>query len=352
MNKTEFTVNSIKVLGRDLEREESISYWARYYMCECICGKVFSVYGRYMLKIISCGCVSKTKHGASRHPLYAVWRGAKDRCHNLNSWHYKNYGAKGVFLDPVWFDVETGFPDFYAWSLANGWAPGLELDRIDVNGPYSPENCRYVSRKDNCRNKRKTVKVLYKGEERILAELIESSPLDGHLIRSRIKKGWDIERALTELPTNQRKELPTSKRLLRTLNKIKTRCYVASDEAYHNYGGRGIIVCEEWRQPFEGVKRFISWALENGYTKDLQVDRIDVNGPYSPENCRLVTSKVNNRNKRETLMGLYEGEIRPLMDIYEETHPPVTYYAFCKRIRKGWSIEEAITTPLNARSPK
>ncbi len=77
------------------------------------------------------------------------------------------------------------------------------------------------------------------------------------------------------------------------------RCHNPKTPAYKNYGGRGIVVCREWRESYPA---FESWALANGFSPELSIDRIDVNGPYSPDNCRWTTMKVQANNKRTNLV--------------------------------------------------
>lgn len=87
-------------------------------------------------------------------------------------------------------------------------------------------------------------------------------------------------------------------------NNIKTRCYNPKTWNFKNYGGRGIRVCDEWLNDF---KAFYDWAMNNGYEKGLQLDRIDNDGNYEPSNCRFVTAKENcqNRIRKES----YETDI-------------------------------------------
>lgn len=87
------------------------------------------------------------------------------------------------------------------------------------------------------------------------------------------------------------------RRMAKILITMRQRCYNPRSSGYKNYGGRGIVMCEEWRS---GFTDFRDWALANGYTDQLTIDRIDNDGPYSPDNCRWVPNSVNARHRRNT----------------------------------------------------
>jgi hypothetical protein len=93
---------------------------------------------------------------------------------------------------------------------------------------------------------------------------------------------------------------------------MKMRCYNPKRDRYKNYGGRGIIVCDEW---LHNPKAFIQWALNNGYKQDLQIDRIDNDGNYEPSNCRFVTQTVNMRNRSNAVKVCFDGKILSILEI-------------------------------------
>jgi len=105
--------------------------------------------------------------------------------------------------------------------------------------------------------------------------------------------------------------LRTEHKLYRVYYAMRQRCNNPKDCNYHKYGGRGITLCEEWANSYDA---FMQWALDNGYKEGLQVDRVNNNEGYSPNNCRWVTPKVNGNNTRRTIMVTYMGETRPLTE--------------------------------------
>lgn len=125
-------------------------------------------------------------------------------------------------------------------------------------------------------------------------------------------------------------------RLYHIWGSMKGRCYNSKMRNYKNYGGRGITVCDEWRNDF---LKFKEWALKNGYNECLSIDRIDVNGNYEPSNCRWVTWKVQNWNKRTNKLTYEQYEKLTEKGYRSETIKD-------RMIRKGLSFEKAISLPL------
>lgn len=89
------------------------------------------------------------KHGLSTHPLYTAYKNMLRRCHDPNNHNYQYYGNKGIVVCEKWRDKEKGLQAFFSWSIANGWEKGLQLDRIDNDGNYSPENVQYITQLEN-----------------------------------------------------------------------------------------------------------------------------------------------------------------------------------------------------------
>jgi len=121
---------------------------------KCHCGKEFEtiIADAKTRKANSCGC-NRIKHGFRQHALYDTWIKMKDRCNNSNSKNYKYYGERGISVCEEWnMSINT----FLNWSIANGWEKGLQIDRIDNNKNYTPDNCRWVTIATNSQNRRTT----------------------------------------------------------------------------------------------------------------------------------------------------------------------------------------------------
>ncbi len=137
----------------------------------------------------------------------------------------------------------------------------------------------------------------------------------------------------------------TGKRLFNVYLTMKGRCTNPNAHEYENYGGRGIKVCDEWMD----YEAFEKWALANGYQEDKRgkctLDRIDVDGDYEPSNCRWVTMKTQQRNKRNNVLITHNGETHCMSEWAEIAG--IKYITFVKRINAGWNMDRALMPTIN-----
>ena len=104
--------------------------------------------------------------------LYSIWQTMKGRCNNPNRTKYKDYGGRGIKVCETWDKSAAAFVD---WALSNGYRDGLQIDRIDVNGGYNPDNCRWVTPKQNARNRRNNRRIVIDGVSKCVSEWCEGA---------------------------------------------------------------------------------------------------------------------------------------------------------------------------------
>ena len=179
------------------------------WLCKCDCGKILEVRGTNLTTSRrpqkSCGCIIPenarriaTKHGGTQDKLYSVWMGMRRRCQDPKIKDYQRYGGRGIKVCDEWQDYSV----FRDWALNNGYDPNAAfqkctLDRIDSNGMYGPENCRWVDIKTQENNRRSNVLIEYQGKKQTMKLWSEELCMDYGLLRDRLSRGWSFERAIT-----------------------------------------------------------------------------------------------------------------------------------------------------------
>ncbi len=195
-----------KIFGRltVLERADNDGHGNIRWKCICECGKETIVTSSHLKSghTRSCGCLMLdttsarvTKHGGRNTRLYRIWAHMKERCLNPNSISYMNYGGCGITVCDEW---KRDFKAFHDWAIANGYSDELEVDRIDNDGDYRPENCRWATRKTQANNRRSNRYLEYGGERLTVKEWALKTGISYKILYDRIKSGWSVERVLTE----------------------------------------------------------------------------------------------------------------------------------------------------------
>lgn len=228
------------------------------------------------------------------------------RCYNEKSIAYKDYGAKGIEVCDEWKDREK----FRKWCKENGWNKNLRLNRKDGSKNYCPDNCYFGNKSTKKKN----------SMSQITKKKIKANKLK--------KEKAGIIGKINEDP------------LYYTFHGMHSRCENKSHSSYKNYGGRGISVCKEWSGK-NGFFNFKKWAVNNGWSKELSIDRKDNNKGYCPNNCKFSTRIEQNFHRRSNIYYEYCGVNIPLGMIAKLEN--IKYGLLYTRVRKkGMSVAEAL----------
>lgn len=142
------------------------------------------------------GRVYEIKHGDVGSTEYMTWQAMNNRCSNSNFIHYRHYGGRGITVCDRWRSTTGSYANFLE-DMGRKPGPDYSIDRIDVNGPYSPENCRWASKSEQSRNRRNTKQLTFNGVTKPMMTWAEEYDLSPHTLRSRLMTGWTVEAALT-----------------------------------------------------------------------------------------------------------------------------------------------------------
>ena len=174
----------------------------RNYICICKeCGKEFPASHTMIRDHLATFCKEckkerrnekKNKYYGTR--IYSIWRSMLNRCYWKKHKHYNNYGGRGIAVCDEWRFSSTAFGD---WALSNGYADNLSIDRIDNDGNYCPENCRWATAKEQANNTRSTVFLTYNGQTKSASEWSRITGISRNTITRRKRSGWTDEECLT-----------------------------------------------------------------------------------------------------------------------------------------------------------
>lgn len=163
------------------------------WVCVCHCGNVITRTSRMLSRPgnDTCGCLGHptTTHGLSKTPGYRIWASMVGRCTKTTNPVYRHYGGRGITVCDSW---KNSFAEFYADM---GDPPkGKSIERIDNNGPYSPENCRWASKREQSNNTRNTVLITYNGKTQGISEWADELSIHVNTLRYRTRSGWPMEK--------------------------------------------------------------------------------------------------------------------------------------------------------------
>lgn len=280
------------------------------FLLKCnLCGSVVTrgstaVHGGKILCDCSKARIPKERGMDRKSPLYNTYRAMLERCYNPNSRQYGNYGGRGITVCEEW----QTFPPFEKWAYENGWAPGLTIDRIRVNGNYEPSNCRWADNDTQANNKQDTRLYTYKGKTMSMKQWSEATGVSYFTLRNRLDSGWTIAEAI-EKPVRPTERVEESDRLI-------------------SYRGESKLLTQ--------------WAQDLGIRFSTLRSRLERSG-WDAE--KAFTNPV----KPQERIVSYNGESHSITEWAAITGiSRITLYSRLNEY--GWSLEKALTTP--ARSHK
>ena len=176
------------------------------WLCKCDCGNETIVRTSNLESghTKSCGCYKRmreieanTVHGLSNTRIHRIWDNMKTRCLNKNSPAFRFYGGRGITICEEWLNDRS---KFFEWALSNGYSDNLTIERIDNDKGYYPDNCAWVTKEMQYKNKRQNIMITYDGKTLCAEDWSKVTGIPSMTIRWRYKHGWSAERTLTTKP--------------------------------------------------------------------------------------------------------------------------------------------------------
>lgn len=208
----------------------------RCFECQCSCGNKIEVTANHLKTghTKSCGCMkskmckeANLKHGMTGSRLYETWQHMKRRCNNPKDKLYHRYGGRGITVCDEWSE-ESGFNNFYKWAINNGYSDDLTIDRIDNDGNYEPNNCRWTTRKEQMNNVGYNVFLELNGEKHTIAQWSDILKIKQDTLQARRKYyNFTDEEVLSQPLLNKKRVRITSKN--GQVEKIFNSCKEASE---------------------------------------------------------------------------------------------------------------------------
>ena len=184
----------------------------RYVTAQCECGTVKEVklFDIIRGRSLSCGCLQREvllaspprrRHGMSGTRIHGIWKGIFERCKDKETKNCARYGARGIRIDPRWSSFENFYADMgesYERAVQEVGEKQVSIERVDNNGPYSPKNCTWATRRQQCINRSMARRITFNGKTQNLCLWADETGLSPDTIYARLKLGWSVERTLTE----------------------------------------------------------------------------------------------------------------------------------------------------------
>lgn len=280
-----------------------------FWRCICDCGNESVVRYEDLRSghTKSCGCLLREMrgslhrtHGMSGTVEYTIWKGIETRCYNPNARVYPHYGGRGITMCDRW---RTSFENFFSDM---GPRPSLKhsIERIDNNGSYSPDNCRWATDLEQANNMRSNRRITFNGKTQSLADWARELDISSGAISLRMARGLSVEEAFS---TKHFDNNPNTHRVA-----------------------------------FNGeIKTIMEWAVQYNISAPVLYDRL----MYGWSIERALTAKVDTQHEGRLLT--FNGETKNMNAWAAQIG--ISASGLGKRFRSGWSIERALTTPVDTR---